>query len=97
MIIFQTKSGSVYQLNNDSKQIRRLSGIVDPQPRQGKDGEWKSFIEIIGPTVGSCTYIFWDPKFTPLHSKMLAVQSPATVTSIVISIMIDNSLQDKLN
>jgi len=40
---FITESGSVYQIDTANKKIRRLSGKNDPTPRQGADGEYKSY------------------------------------------------------
>jgi len=81
---FVTNSGSVYEVNTDSKQIRRLTGINDPQPRQGKDGEFKSYQELYL-KLNEAAVIFWDPKTTsPLNPNRPGV--PTTVTSIVKSI-----------
>jgi hypothetical protein len=40
---FTTRSGSVYQVDTANQKVRRLEGEADPTPRQGKDGEWKSY------------------------------------------------------
>lgn len=78
---FVTATGSIYEVNTDSKKIRRLSGVKDPQPRQGNDGEWKPYLDLML-NLGSPAYIFWDSKTTPLLEGS-SFGSPATVTSIV--------------
>lgn len=40
---FETLSGSVYEVNEEEKQIRRLSGLNKPSESQGEDGEWKEY------------------------------------------------------
>lgn len=87
---FHTETGSVYQVNTNSKQIRRLTGVRDPQPRQGKDGEWKTYIELLL-DVGMNAVIFWDPASTPLHEGSPAGAAPSTITSKVVEI-IDESV-----
>jgi hypothetical protein len=42
---FNTEN-SAYEINKKTKQIRRLSGVSNPTPRQGKDGEWKKYESI---------------------------------------------------
>ena len=81
---FTTATGSCYEVNQDSKQIRRINGVKDPQPRQGKDGEWKTYADLMI-KVGASAYIFWDPKMTPLLEGSDG-GAPATVTSTVMSI-----------
>jgi len=43
----RTISGSIYEIDEDNKCIRRLHGIANPTPRQGADGEYKTYKEII--------------------------------------------------
>lgn len=40
---YVTECGSLYEVDHANNRIRRLSGLKDPTPRQGKDGEWKNF------------------------------------------------------
>jgi hypothetical protein len=82
---FVTYSQSVYEVDTDNKQIRRLTGITDPQPRQGKDGEFKSYKELYL-KLGESAVIFWDPETTtPIDPNRPGV--PTTVTNIVIKII----------
>ena len=83
---FQTASGSTYEVDMEKKQIRRLNGKLDPRPRQGKDGEWKSYASIVNLQVGSAAVIFWNPETTPLLEGSPKEAFPSTVTSKVVSI-----------
>lgn len=84
MIGFETKSGSTYEVDVDGRKIRRLTGQKDPQPRQGKDGEWKPFKEVGEIELGRPVAILWDPKTTPLHAGSPSEATPATITSPVV-------------
>lgn len=80
-MIFRTQSNSVYEVDFDNKLIRRVNGVKDPTARQGKDGEWRKYIDIILKENSPC-YIFWD-KDTPLKEGSDINSLPTTVTSIV--------------
>lgn len=80
---FETISGSVYEVDLEQKRCRRLIGTKNPQPRQGPDGQWKSFEAILGPEVGENCIFFWDPEVTP---PSVPGTMPATMTSIVVSV-----------
>ncbi len=43
----RTASGSIYEIDEDNRRIRRLHGNSDPTPRQGADGEYKVYKEIM--------------------------------------------------
>lgn len=78
-MIATTQSGSVYEIDIEKKQIRRLSGQADPTPRQGKDGEWKEYAVLLGRVeVGAPIIITWeieDQIFrTTITSKVVSVQ-----------------------
>lgn len=81
---FETETGSLYELDADWTMIRRLEGVNNPTPRQGKDGEWKVFIKIVGPVVGENCIIFWDPETTPPLTELGG--APTTITSQVVAI-----------
>lgn len=88
---FTTATGSVYEVNTDSKQIRRLTGVKDPTPRQGKDGEWRTYIDTTPIKVGQQLLIRWgdDTEASP-EGKILEADGMAviktTITSPVASI-----------
>lgn len=96
-MIFQTISGSVYEINETDKQIRRLTGIKDPTPRQGKDGSYRSYSAIFPDpiTVGEQVLIVWT-KDTPLlpETKLDVgeVGIPTTTTSPIAKIIDEKDL-----
>jgi hypothetical protein len=90
---FTTVSGSVYEVNTDSKQIRRLNGSKDPTPRQGPDGQWRSYEDITPINVGASVAIFWSAETAllaeteeALKSMPGAIAAPTTMTSMVASV-----------
>ena len=85
---FITMSGSIYEVDVSKKQIRRLIGIDNPTPRQGKDGEWKEYFAIDDIEIGKPVLIFWNPKTTPLlEGNPFSISAPSTLTSNVIEII----------
>lgn len=85
---FKTVSGSIYEVDSESKKIRRLYGTEDPTTRQGKDGDFRPYIRL-DLEVGECACIFWDPKTTPLLDGN-SIGAPATITSQVLEIIQDS-------
>lgn len=87
-MFFQTESNSVYEVNTDSKKIRRVNGIKDPTPRIGKAGEWKSYQDIFPnpPTIGSQVMIVWGAETEMLPGTMPGTAIPTTITSFVVSV-----------
>lgn len=59
-MIYKTRSGSVYQVDHEGKRVRRMSGENDPTPRQGVDGEWKSFHHINEEIAPGHLFFDWD-------------------------------------
>ena len=82
-MIFQTISGSTYELDLEVKKIRRMEGIDNPTPRQGVDGEWKTFEKCSEIIVGMPLLVIWE-----------GVRS--TLTSVVAMINMDTP-KDKSN
>lgn len=90
---FTTVSGSVYEVNTDSKQIRRLNGVKDPSPRLGADGQWRGYSEITPIKVGSSVAIVWSGETALMAETEQALKKmpgaigiPATTTSMVVSV-----------
>jgi hypothetical protein len=83
---FTTETGSVYEINTDSKQIRRLNGKLDPTPRMGKAGEWRTYHSTYPDPieVGSQVIIVWGSDVAPLDPDQPG--TPTTITSQVVSI-----------
>lgn len=85
---FETASGSLYEVDDINKKIRRLIGIKDPTPRQGIDGQWRGYKEL-ALELGQSAVIFWDPETTPLlEDNPFVSGSPATITSTVTNIIV---------
>lgn len=90
---FVTESGSVYEFDMAAKHIRRLNGTADPTPRQGKDGEWRSFESLTPIKVGQPVLITW-PSSTPALAETRALGFPdaavmkTTMTSPVKEIFV---------
>ena len=78
---FTTYSGSTYEVDLANKKARRLNGKHDPMPRQGIDGKWKKYINIIGPEVGSSCVFVWN---VDVDSNLPIAQT--TMTSEVMNI-----------
>ncbi len=66
---FQTEN-STYEIDDGCDvgvtdpivQVRRLSGVREPTPRQGTDGEWKTLAVPIDPStiqIGDCIVFVW--------------------------------------
>ncbi len=85
MILFDTASGSSYEVNQESKTIRRLRGTHDSTPRQGADGEWKPYRAITALTEGHPVLITW-PEGTALLEGSPECAQPSTLTSNVVCI-----------
>lgn len=41
-----TESGSVYELDEVQRRVRRLSGVTTPTARQSADGEWQEYAKL---------------------------------------------------
>ena len=42
-----TTANSTYEINDADHLIRRVLGANDPTPRQGMDGQWRSYVELM--------------------------------------------------
>lgn len=82
---FKTETGSEYEVNTDSKKIRRMTGVKEATARQGKDGEWKGYVDLVL-SVGTSAMIYWDASTHALLPSSFGGELPTTITSKVISI-----------
>ncbi len=57
MLVGFRTANSCYEMQGDM--IRRLEGVNDPTPRQGPDGEWKTFSSISEIAIGLPVVINW--------------------------------------
>lgn len=62
MVRFFTESGSLYEVDWERSEIRRLSGTCPPTSRQGPDGTFKKFVQLMPDpiVVGSRVLIIWE-------------------------------------
>jgi len=88
-MFFTTLSGSVYEVDKEAKQIRRVEGTTTTTRRVGK-GEWRSYENIHGPEVGHPVTILWTADIDPPPAEGTL---PATVTSVVQQVMEDTGEQ----
>lgn len=84
---FTTKSGSVYEVDQVNKRIRRLIGVKETTDRQGPEGEWRSYKDLHPSPIqlGSLVMIQWEDT-VPLLEGSPEGMSPGTITSKVVSI-----------
>ena len=45
-MVIHTETGSIYEINEKEKKIRRITGEGNPTERVGKDGSWKDYLNI---------------------------------------------------
>jgi hypothetical protein len=83
---FKTATGSVYELDQLEKKVRRLTGVENPTPRQGTDGEWKEYKSVSRITTKHGTQFFFD--WTGLGN--------GTTTSPVIELEHDDGIPSDL-
>jgi hypothetical protein len=57
---FETASGSLYEVDEEKKSVRRLIGVQSPTPRQGNDGEWREYLDITDINVGQGVLFVWS-------------------------------------
>lgn len=75
-MIITTQTGSIYELDKDNKQVRRLAGKSKPTMRQAKDGEWQTYHDILMPAIGMSLFIMWDK-----HDKCTITSPIRTVSN----------------
>lgn len=79
---------SKYEIDTDGKKVRRLTGQNQPTQRQGQDGDWRTFEEVLEPTVGNSLLIIWKVDSENNGDSILRT----TMTSTIVKI-----INDKLN
>lgn len=85
-MLFET-ANSMYEYNEEQKQIRRLNGKTDPTPRQGKDGEWKKVSKVDNLAEGKCAVILWE-----IVNEDELITFKTTVTSPIVKITAFNDI-----
>ncbi len=89
-MIFITETGSQYEVNTDSKQVRRLTGKKDPTTRIGTDGVWKKYSRILPDTgieEGQQVMIVWDHDTPALDPELQDLATKTTITSRVVEVI----------
>lgn len=95
---FTTESGSLYEVDEKAKKIRRLNGVKNPTPRTGKDGQWRTYRELHPDpvTVGRGVVIVWGEDTELLVETKEQLQTmgggfgmPMTTTSTVVDVDIN--------
>lgn len=56
----KTISGSLYEVDEQQKRVRRLYGAKNPTPRQGKDGDWRTYVSLSH--IGESLFIMWNDE-----------------------------------
>jgi len=94
-MIFHTETGSIYEIDQANKQVRRLTGKNDPTPRQNKDEQWRKFSAHSPVIKGENVVFFWGDETNLLpETKAAGLNSaiPATITSLVVEIVDESKL-----
>lgn len=73
---FTTATGSRYEIDTEGKRVRRLGGRAEPTPRQGVDGQWRTYADCTELRVGVPVVFVWS----------LEGRVPSTVTSLVVAV-----------
>jgi len=76
-LIFKTISGSIYELNQEEKKIRRLYGLSTGSKRTGQDGEWKQYEDILPDNIipGRQVIIIWSADKVNGESVLRATET----------------------
>lgn len=87
-MIFKTISGSQYDLDQANKRIRRLSGAKAPSARQGEDGEWRTYRDLVPeqPKVDQSLIIIWEYQTKLIDGQWLQSIGKTTMTSTIAEI-----------
>jgi hypothetical protein len=73
----RTESGSVYDVDCDGKQIRRVHGRHGPADTQPQDGIWRRFIAIDGPVLGKAMVVYWATEVAATTETSLGFRTTA--------------------
>ena len=62
IVKFATETGSIYEVDEDAKKMRRVSGKHEPTYNQREDGEWREYEEISEIKIGERLLTIWGPE-----------------------------------
>jgi len=77
-MIIKTQSGSLYEIDEEQKQVRRLHGNKEATKLQG-DNTWKKYAYLSEVKIGQSLFIIWA-------DKAAGYSIPATTTSPITEI-----------
>ncbi len=90
-IRFETLSGSLYEVDDEASKVRRLIGVSDPTPRQGKDGEWKAFTTRTPIVLNQGVSFIWAIVGGDTNPGVIGLTAQSTVTSPIKKILEDSA------
>ena len=87
MLRVRTESGSVYDVDLEGRQIRRVHGRHGPTDAQPQDGIWRRFAGIEGPEPGRAMVVYWakeaaGARETDFGFRTTAVESVQEVEGV---------------
>jgi hypothetical protein len=82
MLRITTVTGSTYEIDTDSKRMRRVSGDHAPTANQRADGAWRTYEEISPVVLGAGVVTVWGWEHTEEDGLVLR----RTLTSDVVAI-----------
>ena len=62
---------STYEVDRESKRIRRVLGANPPTSNQREDGEWQDYL-MLDPQPSGCLLIVFDTKRATLTSRVVS-------------------------
>ncbi len=62
MMRVRTDSGSVYDVDQVGKRIRRVHGRLGPNDTRPQDGIWRNFVGLDGPEIGQTMVVYWSTQ-----------------------------------
>lgn len=83
---FFTESGSEYQVNKDTKQIRRVLNSNGIPATERQTNDWRTYEEISPIEIGNQAWICWPKSSTPLFTDSPDIATPMTITSRITKI-----------
>ena len=78
-MLVHTESGSLYEVSDDRRRVRRLNNTQGDSTRAGFDGVWKDCLEVREPVVDFPMFIAWR-----WNEEKCVLET--TLTSLVVSI-----------
>lgn len=89
---FKTETGSIYEIDPKNKKARREAGTKRAGSRFPDDGVWKTYVDVTEVIVGLRVFFHWNVSNTPLLAESPDGAVPLTITSPVVEILQDLSL-----